>query len=87
MNLVDFYLSTTADCHQKFCHWSQELSNRGSEAQEQVAQSCGCPILGSTVDYVEWGTGQPDLVDGNPVYNREIGTRLFFKSLPTQVSL
>jgi len=39
---------------------------------EQVAQgSCGCPIPGGSQSQAGCGSGQPDLVVGNPASNRE----------------
>jgi len=50
---------------------------------EQVAQrSWGCPIPGGIQGQVRWGPGQPDLVGGNPVYNRGLGTGWSLRSFP-----
>ena len=43
----------------------------GGDALEQVAQGgCGCPIPGGIQGQAGCGSGQPDLVVGNPAYNR-----------------
>jgi len=58
------------DVRRKFCH------SEGGDTLEQVAQGgCGCPIPGSIQGQAECGSGQPDLVVGNPAHSRRVETR------------
>jgi len=51
-------------------------SQADSEALEQVAQGgCGCPIPGGIQGQAGCGSGQPDLVVGDPAHSREVETR------------
>jgi len=45
----------------------------GVDALEQVAQGgCGCPITGSIQGQAGCGSGQPDLVVGDPAHSRRL---------------
>jgi len=50
-------------------------------------RSCGCPLPGSVQGQVGWGFEQSGLVEGVPAHGREVGTRRFLRSLPTQTIL
>ena len=52
------------------------VEEEGGDALEQVVQGgCGCPNPGGTQGQVEWGSGQPGLVVGDPPHSREVETR------------
>ena len=52
------------------------VEEEGGDALEQVVQGgCGCPNPGGTQGQVEWGSGQPGLVVGDPAHSREVETR------------
>jgi len=49
----------------------RKFFTQGGDALEQVAQGgCGCPIPGGIQGQAGCGSGQPDLVVGNPAHSR-----------------
>jgi len=62
--------------------------SEGGEALAQVAQpSCGFPLLGSVQGQVGQGFEEPGLVEGIPAHGREVGTRGYIRSFPTETVL
>ena len=59
-----------------FTHFSHSFFHpEGGDALEQVAQGgCGCPIPGGIQGQAGCGSGQPDLVVGDPAHNRGFET-------------
>jgi len=54
----------------------RKFFTQGGDALEQVAQGgCGCPIPGGIQGQAGCGSGQPDLVVGNPAHSRGVETR------------
>lgn len=53
----------------------------GDEALKQVAQSCGCPILGSVKSLVGWSSKQPGLVS-YPCPQQGVWNKMMFKVQP-----
>ena len=60
----------------------------GGDMLEQVAQGgCGCPIPGGIQGQAGCGSGQPDLVVGDPAHGRGVETRWSLWSFSIQAIL